>query len=509
VSSSAVPETTQSSDRPRSVREWAAWLARRVWLGPTLLTLALGLHNLGQPELWRDELRTWSATTRTLSQTIEMLGNTDAAVSLYYLFLHYWIEVFGDSAVSMRMPSVLAMTASAGLVALVGKRLFDARVGLIAGLLFAVVPNLSRFAQEARPYALTMLAAVGSTLLLLRALENRRWHRFVLYGITVGLLALLQPVAMPLLAVHAAALLLWWRRDRAALIWSGASALGGLVLAAPILYLSSRQYDHQVGSLPDPTIGELTKLPYRLFASGLVGGAVLILALIAFVRPSRAAIFAAAWAVIPIAAVWVVSHGDSYWMTRYMLPTLPGFVILAAAAIATFRLPMMVAMVMVVAGLGIQDQRALRGPNSHDIWNYPDASHQYFQYELAAQTIEENMRPGDGIVYSERWQVWLADLGLAYHMQGTAMPRDVFLERSAVDVGDFWAQECAVPASCLHNEQRIWIVSVDIDDEPTPWERMEPEKAAALKDSYTIVQRWEQGPDRGLTLTLVVRNDLA
>ena len=40
------------------------------------------------------------------------------------------------------------------------------------------------------------------------------------------------------------------------------------------------------------------------------------------------------------------------------------------------------------------------------------------------------------------------------------------------------------------------------------WDRMESDKVAALKDKYTVVRRLEQGPDTGIDLTLLVRNDL-
>ena len=52
-----------------------------------------------------------------------MLHNIDAVLGLYYFGLHLWMAVFGDSATAMRLPSVIAMTAAAAVVALVGRRL--------------------------------------------------------------------------------------------------------------------------------------------------------------------------------------------------------------------------------------------------------------------------------------------------------------------------------------------------------------------------------------------------
>ena len=193
--------------------------------------------------------------------------------------------------------------------------------------------------------------------------------------------------------------------------------------------------------------------------------------------------------------------------TEYTI-NLPGFVILAASVLAALRLPLLIAGVVIAFGLGVPDQRVVRNAGAHDQWLYPDLVPDHIQYGLAARTLEQHMRPGDGIVYSERWQVWLNDIGLAYHMRGKPMPRDVFLEQTAVEVGDFWVKECDDLAACLRNEERIWIVSVDIEGEDSPWDRLEPEKVAVLRDDYTVVERWEQGPLRGINLTLLVRNDL-
>ena len=62
------------------------------------------------------------------------------------LLLHVWMAAFGDSADAMRAPSVLAMAGAAACVALIGRRLAGNRAGLLAGLVFALVPSVTRFA---------------------------------------------------------------------------------------------------------------------------------------------------------------------------------------------------------------------------------------------------------------------------------------------------------------------------------------------------------------------------
>jgi len=75
-----------------------ARLAGRVppWCWPGLLTLALGFYQVGRPELWRDELASWSFGTRPLSSLLTTARHTGATQLAYYLLLHVWITAFGD-----------------------------------------------------------------------------------------------------------------------------------------------------------------------------------------------------------------------------------------------------------------------------------------------------------------------------------------------------------------------------------------------------------------------------
>jgi hypothetical protein len=94
----------------------ARWAGRVPWCWPALLTLALGFYQVGWPELWRDELASWSFATRPLPSLIATARHTGAAQLAYYLLLRAWITAFGDSVDAMRGLSVLAMAAAAACV---------------------------------------------------------------------------------------------------------------------------------------------------------------------------------------------------------------------------------------------------------------------------------------------------------------------------------------------------------------------------------------------------------
>ncbi|HEY4459882.1 MAG TPA: glycosyltransferase family 39 protein [Pseudonocardiaceae bacterium] len=147
-----------------------------VLLAPALITLVIGAWDLGTPSYWRDEAATLDAESRSVPALLHMLTNVDAVHGAYYLFMWPIVHAFGTSEFALRLPSLLAMTAAAVGVAALGRRLHSARAGLLAGLVFAVLPQVSRYAQEARSYAFVLACAVLASYLLIRATDApHRW----------------------------------------------------------------------------------------------------------------------------------------------------------------------------------------------------------------------------------------------------------------------------------------------------------------------------------------------
>src|ERR1700683_5152200 len=170
------------------------------WCWPALLTVVLGFYQVGRPELWRDELASWSFGTRPLSSLIATARHTGGTQLAYYLLLHVWIMTFGDSVDAMRSLSVLAMAAAAACVTLVGRRLAGPPGGLLSGVVVALVPSVSRFAQEVRFYSLEVLVAMVATLLLLRALDQPSARRWLAYACCLALLGYVDVVALSVVA---------------------------------------------------------------------------------------------------------------------------------------------------------------------------------------------------------------------------------------------------------------------------------------------------------------------
>jgi mannosyltransferase len=97
--------------------------------------------------------------------------------------MHGWTAVFGDSVLSLRLSSIMAMAAAVALTGELGRRLLG--TGTVAGILACLLPNLTRYAAEARPYAWVCLMSVLALLLLYRTVDRPGLGGWVAYAAAV------------------------------------------------------------------------------------------------------------------------------------------------------------------------------------------------------------------------------------------------------------------------------------------------------------------------------------
>jgi mannosyltransferase len=472
-------------------------LAARVpWGAPVLLTLALGCYQIGRPELWRDELASWSFASRPVSGLVASGRHTGATQLAYYLLLHFWIAAFGDSADAMRTLSVLAMAGAAACVTLVGRRLAGPRAGLASGLVFALVPSVSRFAQEVRFYALEVLVATLATLLLLRALERPSRRRWLAYAACLALLGCIDLVALSVVAGHAAGVALrWWPdRDRRQLGFIPAAA-GGLAACVPLAVIGWAQAPDQVGWIPRPGV-DLSAFSFfgrNLFYSAAVPAALIVLAVLAWAVARPEAAFATAVAVTPVAVAWLASQGPhSYFFPRYLLLTVGAWAVLAGIALSRLDVRIAVAALAVVAILGAGDQQVIRSPGAHSWPSYPvGTGGSYLDYAGAAAVIARQARPGDGVVYQfkGRARPMLISTGVQYYLgrdlrPGVPVPPELFIRETAAQADALYAVQCRYPTSCVGQEPRIWLVGWG--DLTNPARVVTPAQAAVLRAHYRL-----------------------
>jgi mannosyltransferase len=168
-----------------------------------ILAAAVSLGGAGRPSFWYDEAATISASySRSLGQLWRMLGNVDAVHGLYYVIMHGWFHLFPPTEFWSRAPSGLAAGAAAAGVVVLGKQFSSRTLALCAGVVCAVLPRTTWAGIEARPYAMSMMAAVWLTVLLVVAARRECRWLWAFYGIFLAFSVLLDMYLALVLLAH-------------------------------------------------------------------------------------------------------------------------------------------------------------------------------------------------------------------------------------------------------------------------------------------------------------------
>jgi uncharacterized membrane protein len=148
----------------------------------------LRAYNVGVPELWIDEYGTrWVLADLPLGETVSRVVHFHGQSPLYYLIARVSCGLFGVSAFSLRLPSLLFGIGVLAVAYPLGVRLFRQRhAALVALALFAVNERLIFYSQDARPYALALLCAMLSFLFYVDLLGTDTAARRVAYVLSTA-----------------------------------------------------------------------------------------------------------------------------------------------------------------------------------------------------------------------------------------------------------------------------------------------------------------------------------
>jgi len=231
---------------------------------------AISMIGAGTPSLWGDEAASVLSAERSVPSLLSMLQHVDAVHGLYYLALHFWIQVAGTSPFAVRAPSAVAIGACVAGIVVLGSTLRGVRFGVIAGTLCAVLPRLTDVGSEARSYAFTAAVATWLTVIVVRILRSRepRTRLWVCYGVLLAIGTWLF-IYLALIAVaHLAVLLASPRRATlarpalVAIVIAFVATTPLFVLAylerGQVAYLASRDYHDPTSLFVSPFFENLT-----------------------------------------------------------------------------------------------------------------------------------------------------------------------------------------------------------------------------------------------------------
>jgi len=140
-----------------------------------ILGLILRLISLNQ-SLWLDEATSALVAKLPLRDIFIKFLPGDFHPPFYYLLMKFWVDVFGNSEISLRIPSVLFGVATVYVVYKISKN-------YIAPILMATSGLAIYYSQEARMYSLAALLVSCLVYLFL----NKRWLLFSVALLLVGL----------------------------------------------------------------------------------------------------------------------------------------------------------------------------------------------------------------------------------------------------------------------------------------------------------------------------------
>lgn len=430
----------------------------------SILLLAAGLrfYRLGAQSFWNDEGNSARAAERPVPLIIEA-AQGDIHPPGYYLLLHAWRGLVGESEFALRALSALCGVLTVALTWALGRRLLGAPTALSAALLAALSPLGVYYAQEARMYALLGLLSVASTYLLLRIMSVRRGlliayrlspiadrslpiaDRLSLVAYWLGAAAgLYTHYAFPfVLAVHNLLFVGWWlarRRGqwRILLEWAG-TQFAVLLAFLPWLPTALRAVTGWPSAgggyellpvlldiLRTLTVG-ITLDPSRAGWALAIFGALLFVGL----WPRRADLPAVAalatWLLLPIALILALDLYKPAYL-KFLLVALPPFHVLVAHGVGciTYRIVLIayrlshsayrvshIATRLLPAYLQTCILALLLLPSLHNLYFDPAYARQ--DYRQIARDLEAAYRPGDGILLNaaNQWEVFTY-----YHRQG-------------------------------------------------------------------------------------------
>ncbi|MER6532038.1 glycosyltransferase family 39 protein [Streptomyces sp. NPDC001508] len=296
-------------------------------------------------------------------------------------------DLFGGGLLTLRLPSVLAMSVAASGVGLLALRLAGPRVGLLAGLVFPLLPQVQKYTQEGRSYAMVCALVTWATYALVVSVAHRARWRWAVYGSAMLLACLLHEFAVLALVAHGVTLVVS-RVPRPVLkAWSVAAA--GVVAGLLPLAICSAGQSEQISWIGGPV-----RLHYFLIVA--VVGVACARAPLGGRGPVRLSALAVPILVLPGLLLLIASLVKPLFVDRYVVYSNIGIALLLGAWMDYFhrrqRSPRTawiaaVAVVGVLAAL-VPPSLSLRTPQSRS----NDAT-------AIGATVRKEGRPGDGLLY--------------------------------------------------------------------------------------------------------------
>lgn len=465
-----------------------------------VLAAAVSLGGAGRPSFWYDEAATISASySRSLGQLWAMLSNVDAVHALYYLLMHGWFQIFPPTEFWSRAPSGLAIGGAAAGVVVLGKQFSSRTVAVAAGIICGLLPRSTWAGVEARPYAVSMMAAVWLTVLLVHAARRDTARVWLSYGIVLAVSILLDVYLVLLLLTQVAFIGVFWR---SVLVRFAITSVLACCAVAPFMVVAIGQAN-QIGWITPigrRTIEDVTVQQYfeRSPPFGILSALVIAAAIVlwrftsAQLKDSERQLLTLAigWLVIPTAliVIWSASVHPIY-TPRYLCFTAPAIALILGVCTGALTVKPWVAAALVclfaVAAV----------PNYIRVQRNPYAKYG-MDYSQVADLITAKAAPGDCLLVNDTVTFMPAPMRPLMAARPDAYRKliDLTLWQRATDRNDVFDTNLIpeVVAKPLSHCRVAWIIT----------------QADPSMPAHQQAQTLPPGPQFGATPAFTVPNDL-
>jgi mannosyltransferase len=452
-----------------------------------LLAFVLRMAGIQSRALWYDEafavLYAALSPERIVYGTVtavEGAGAADVHPLLYYLLLHGWMGLTGQSPLAVRFLSVALGMLTVALLWRLAAWCFDRRTGLAVGLLAAVNPFHVAYSQEARMYALLGLAAVTTAWALLRALEAGAeersvvchrsfapWRWWVLYAVAAALTLYahnLGPFFLLALNLLAVSRRRWRRRllplalaDLAALVlflpWLARVFPGQVAFVGQGYWLAPPGAEEVVRAAMLPVLTFYEPAPLWVLGLGLFTSA-LLLALIALAvwrARSRAGWFLVlCWT--PILLLLLASLWRPLYLERALLPSALSYLVAVGWLLARGRLPRPLRLGLVTL-LVVTTAGSLGGHYTYAEFPRPP-------FQEAVAHLRDHVRPTDAVVHTNKltyfpMHYYAPDLPARFLADPPGSPQDTLAYPTQESLGIFATNTIT---RAVGTAERVWLV---------------------------------------------------
>ncbi|MBV9816884.1 MAG: glycosyltransferase family 39 protein [Solirubrobacterales bacterium] len=362
------PTPPSTDEHPPRTPEWVRRVPPWLWAGGGLVALMalsafMRSRYLGG-QLWMDEAITTGIATHHLGQIPGVLRQ-DGNPPLYYMLLHVWISILGDSENATHALSLIFGVLTIPAAAWGAWQAFGRRAGVMAAILFAFNAWLTAYAQETRMYELMGLLGVLATTGFLLGFVLRRRRYLILFAVSLALMLYTHSWGTFTFAGMAIALIpaLLASDDRRGLLRDAvASFVGAGILYLPWLPTLLYQVAHTAAPWDSPPrLGAPVQISRNLLGGDRITVILVLAALIGLGplltrrhRATRERALLATLLIIPLATLglaWISSQVTPAWAPRYFAPVLGAILFLVAWGCARARVVGIVAIALSIVYL--------------------------------------------------------------------------------------------------------------------------------------------------------------